>query len=161
MRRLTILAVALALSLLLAGSASARSLRMRTDPNDSPGSADIRKVWTDASQGVFVRISTWKRVSNRRASYTVALDTKGSRDYDFTIGMSGHFGEVSTVDEHRFVTGDVGQRRVRRINPRTFAFLGPRGWFDLEKPVRFVVLARTTGGRRRDRAPNVGRYIRL
>jgi hypothetical protein len=160
MRRVTLVAVALALSMLFTGSASARSLRLRTDPKDSVGSADIRRIWTDASQGVFVRISTWNRIDNQRASYTVALDTKGSRDYDFVIDMSGHFGEVEAVDEHRFVTDDIGHRRVRRINARTFAFLGPRGWFDLEKPVRFVVLSRPNG-RRRDRAPNVGRYVRL
>jgi hypothetical protein len=161
MRRFVTVVLALGIAATLVATASARTLRVRTDRDEPHGRPDIRKVWTDGSPEVFVRIATWDRLQRDERHFVVKLDTRGSRDYERAIEIFNHDGNVWKIDDRGSFQELLGQRRVHMINPRTLAFSGPRGWFDITRPVRFVVTARDPNARREDRAPNDGRYIRL
>jgi hypothetical protein len=163
MRRLILLPVALAVAFaaLPVASSSARTLTERNDRDEPHLTPDIRKVWTDGSPGVFVRIATWDRVQPQERNFLVALDTRGSRHYDRVIEIHNHDGNVWRLDEGGSFQELLGQRRVHQVNPRTLVFHGPTDWFGIARRVRFIVESLDRRSRREDRAPTDGRYIRL
>jgi hypothetical protein len=146
MRRLTMMLLSSVVVLaLLPDAASARSLTVRTDPNDTPGAPDIRKVWSDASRAaVSIKIGTWGRLRSSRHRFSVLLDTRGSYDFDRIIEISGGECIVEKVDDG-FLGDFVGGRHARRPSSRTLACRLPREWFGITRTVRFVVLTGVAG----------------
>lgn len=144
----------------LAGPASARTLTVRSDPDDTPSRPDIRKVWTDVSpRGVFINIGAWERVRTRD-DFKVVLDTRGDLDYDRLIDVVAGRCVVWKV-EGGFLGDLVGERPSRRPGVRERACRLPTGWFVIGKTVRFIVENAEVGVPTDDRAPNRGRYIGL
>ena len=164
MRRLTyVLAFAVALGLLM-GPASARTLRVRTDPNDTFQPPDIRKVWSDlARRDVYVRVGAWDRLRARASGFIVVLDTRGNRRDDRVVEVSGAGNQclVWKADDDGTLGDFIGERPATRPDRRAIACRMPAGWFRITKPVRFIVKSGIAGDRHRDRAPNRLHYIGL
>ncbi len=85
-RRVAIVLSLVAVLASLAGPAEAWTLRIRTDGNDNPRRADIRRVVTDLSTStVLFRIDTWQRfyVRGPQSGYfIVRFDSGGDRELD-------------------------------------------------------------------------------
>ena len=161
MRRIAQLIVLIAVVIgMLAGPASARSFRVRTDPNDTSERADIQKVLTDRTRGrAFFRIETSDRLRNRYSYFDILLDTHGSFSFDRVIEV---FPGGIAVEEWDDGLGNfLGGRRTRRPDRRSIAFHAPAGWLDIRKGVRFFVISGPLGAAHPDRAPDDGRYVRL
>ncbi|MGI8478326.1 MAG: hypothetical protein ACR2M2_00450 [Gaiellaceae bacterium] len=161
MRRIAQVLLALGVILAMVPSpASARSLTVRTDPDDTRSMPDIRKVWSDVSpSGVVVKIGTWDRLRSRDERFSVVLDTRGSVDYDRIIEV----GPACVVEKLRngSLGRPFGQRPAHRPSKRTISCLLPTGWFGIRKTVRFVVLTGAAGEPHDDRAPNDRRFVGL
>jgi hypothetical protein len=143
-----------------AGIASARTLTVRSDPNDIAGRPDIRKVATDVSpRGVYLGLRAFERVRTRD-EFAVFLDTRGDLDFERVVDVLAGRCVVWEIDEGS-LGGTVGDRPSRRPGVRQRACLLPRGWFDITKPVRFAVINAEVGYPNTDRAPNRGRYVGL
>jgi hypothetical protein len=139
---------------MLAGPASARSLTIRSDPDDTHGVFDIRKVSTDASPSeVFIQITTWDRLRHRDASFSVLLDTRGSPGYDRAVETSGGDCVVEKWDENGLGAA-IGRRHARFPGTRNVDCSFPAGWFKIHKTVRFFVKSGVLGSPHADRAPN-------
>jgi hypothetical protein len=157
-----LIAVAL-LSGMTAGTAEARSLRIRHDGNDSPMRTDIRRVVSDLSAStVFLRIDTWQGFHrwNDGAYFIVRFDTSGNRGFDRVLEIYPGRRRFICLLEESEPGGDpgaiVGQRRATRANDRSVACTLPRSWFPrIQRAVRFYVIA---AGTDTDRAPNRGLY---
>ena len=158
MRRRTMALTALVLALVvLAGPASAASITVRPDPDDSSSSLDIRKVWSDAApSGVLIRVGTWNAMRFREGIFLVELDTQGSPAYDLQIEIMPGLCLVEKLDGEF-----IGRRDPTRPDPRDITCRMPTGWFGIEKTVRFVVLSVDGSGRTLDRAPNDRRFVGL
>ncbi len=144
---------------MMASLASARSLTLRTDPDDTHSLPDIRKVWSDVSGAVYIRIRTWDQ-RYRDRSFSVLLDTTGSYRFDRIIEISGRDCVVEKL-ENGYLGDFIGKRGSTRPGMRDIACQVPAGWFSIDKPVRFVVKSGTAGSPHDDRAPNARRYIGL
>ena len=150
------LIAALAVATLLGGPASARSLTVRSDPDDETSRPDIRKVWTDETPTrFFVRIGAWQRLRQRDGGFWVALDTRSSRKFDRLIDI-----EAGTCTVWRLVRGSpdrfIGRRDASRPDRRSVACDLPKSWFRGGKTVRFLVVASRLVNP--DRAPNGNLY---
>lgn len=160
-RAIGVLVSVVLVSAAFAGPASARSLTVRRDPNDTRSTPDIRKVSTDITRrGVFISIGTWDRLRVPRDEFTVLLDTRGDLTYDRALDvLAGNC--VMWEIEDGSLGGTIGDRTSRRIGPRERACLVPTGWFAITKPARFAVLNAQIGVSSDDRAPDRGRYVGL
>lgn len=155
-------AVAL-LSGITAGTAEARSLRIRDDGNDSPMRTDIHRVVSDLSAStVFLRIDAWQGFHrwNDGAYFIVRFDSSGNRGFDRVLEIFPGRRRFICLLEESEAGGDptavVGQRRATRTNDRSVACTLPRSWFPrIQRAVRFYVIA---AGTDTDRAPNRGLY---
>lgn len=157
-RTIVVLLSSVVLLAVLVGPASARTLTVRSDPNDTPDHPDIRKVSTDVSRrSVFVSIRSWERFRAVDA-FLVVLDTRGDIGPDRVIEMlPGQCVAEKTEPDITF----IGDRDSRRLGPRELACRLPVGWFGIRKPVRFAVNNSHLGDRHNDRAPNRDRYVGL
>ena len=159
MRRSVIALVAVALVTSVSGTAEARSLKIRLDPNDQPNPlADIRRVVSDLStRTVFLRIDTWQRLRPGDQYLFVLLDSGGKRNFDrqLEIFRAGEHGYRCRLQKGLGVgTEVVGERRATRPSRRSYACHLPRSWFlRIHRAVRFY--AGTANG---DRAPDRGVY---
>jgi hypothetical protein len=157
-----LMAVAL-LSGMTAGTAEARSLRIRHDGNDSPMRTDIRRIVSDLSTStVFFRIDTWQGFHrwNDGAYFIVRFDSSGNRGFDRVLEIYPGARRFICLLEESEPGGDpgavVGQRRATRANDRSIECTLPRSWFPrIQRAVRFYVIA---AGTDTDRAPNRGLY---
>jgi hypothetical protein len=141
--------------------ASAASVIVRGDPNDTRFALDIRNVWTDrSSRDVFLRIGTWDRWRNGKGMFLVQLDTHGSKVLDVQIEvLPGSDCLVERPDGHT-----IGTRQSHRPDHRTIKCRMPARWFHIHKVVRFQVKSDdSSGGLPYDRAPNKGqgRFVGL
>jgi hypothetical protein len=152
----TVLVMALALGA-MTSSARARSLTVRSDPNDSFSVVDLRKISTDLSAThVFLKFSSWQRFKRSTMDQVgFYLDSAGTYRFDaFVEFFPGH--RRLTCIAQRYPGGRVIGRRAAHRPSRTEASCElPRGWFNIDRTVRFQVL---TGD---DRAPDRGSYHRL
>jgi hypothetical protein len=145
----------------LAGSASARSLTVHRDPNDTPRTPDIRRVWTGLPPfHVYIRIGAWERMRRNDARFAILLDTHGSYGFDRVIEISGGVCVVEGYGPDG-LGGLIGKRDARRPGGREIACNMPRSWFGIHRIVRTVVFSETLGEENVDRAPNEGRYLGL
>jgi hypothetical protein len=162
MRRSLVVLIAVTLLASLPGLASARSLKVRFDPNDSPAHTDIRRVVSDLSEStVYLRIGSWERFHRWDADggYQVWLDSGGDRRLDRLVEIYANEGGFTCLVE--VVSGGdpsafVGDLPATRPTPRSVACSLPRSWFPrIHRAVRFIVFAQ------RDRAPDRGMFIWL
>ena len=160
MKRMTLVLMATIVALVTtSASVSARTIEVRTDPNDTHG-LDIRKVWSNVGRsGVFLRIGAWERL--RRYGVGVILDTTGTPDFDRIVEISGGHPSCVVEELNDGFLGDFIGRRPGSRGPRAVACHLPTGWFHIRKTVGFVVLTGTAGSPHADRAPNRGRYLGL
>ena len=163
-RALTLLLFTISALAVLADPGSA-GLTARTDPDDTRTRPDIRKIWTDRGNGVFVEIATWDHLSPRE-SFNILLDTRGSNAYDRVIELG--FGiqkgcQVSHLDSNGTLGAPIGYRHAHRPGGRRISCRFPSGWLDIHKLVRFKVRSGIFSSRINpdDVAPNHGRYVRL
>src|SRR3954465_10469756 len=88
MRRLLV-SIAMVLTVAsMSGSATASTLRVRLDPNDSPSKLDIHKVITNLSDTtMYLRLKSWDRFKpgEMRDSWVFVLDTVGSHRLDRAV----------------------------------------------------------------------------
>jgi hypothetical protein len=161
MRRIvTVLLSSIVVLAMQASPGSARSLTVRTDPNDTASQPDIRKVWSGLSvKGVYIRIGAWERLGGH-GRFSVLLDTRGSLEYDRIIEISGGDCVVEKI-ESGSLGAFIGRRGAHRPSPHSISCRPPAAWFKIRKVVRFAVLTGTAGESHDDRAPNAGRYIGL
>lgn len=145
------------------GPASARSLTVRHDPNDTRSELpDIRKVSTDIThRGVFISIGTWDRLRIPRDRFTVLLDTRGDLAWDRALDVLPGRCAMWDFDDNGTLGSFIGDRNSRRIGTRERACLVPAGWLRSRKPVRFAALNNEVGLSADDRAPDRGRYVGL
>jgi hypothetical protein len=144
------------LSAMLIESASARTPRVRRDPDDSTGGLDIRMVLTRTSpRRLVLWIGMWDRLhaSEGFDFIVIPMDTRSTKPMDrsadrgVTIFPERH---RCTVDEYK--TGRyIGHRPSRRRGERSIGCNLPLGWFDINKAVRFRVWGVNYGDA--DRAP--------
>ena len=129
-----VIAVAL-LSGTMAGSAEARSLRIRYDGNDSPIRTDIRRVVSDLSPStMFLRIDAWQTFHRWDGEFfIVRFDSSGDGDFDRVLEIYPGRRRFICLLEEAAPDGDpgaiVGQRRATRPNERAVACTIPRSWF--------------------------------
>lgn len=148
-----ILAVALTLGP-MTSSARARSLTIRSDPNDSSAVVDLRKISTDLSAThVFLKFSSWQRF-NRWTMDQVGfyLDSTGTDRFDVFVEFFPEDRRMVCIAQRYPGGGVIGRRTARRPSRTEASCELPSGWFDIDSTVRFKVL---TGG---DRAPDRGSY---
>jgi hypothetical protein len=155
-RRFVILIVGVALLMPAAGSAGARSLRIRYDGNDSSMKTDIRRVVSDLSTStVYFRVDTWQKFY--KGYFIVRFDSSGDSGYDRVLEIyRGRHGFTCLLEKAFRGSTDpgeaVGDRRARRPTRRSVACSIPRTWFPrIHRMVRFYV---TSLGTERDRAPD-------
>lgn len=162
MRRIVGVVISGLLLASLTGPASAGSLKVRFDPNDS-GSPDIRKVSSDfTSSHVYLQVRTWGRVMRRDQGLgfylLIRLDTVGSPRVDLDVEIN--FLDAGGLACFVFDVGDVipgysdrvGVRRASRTRNTVTCNL-PRRWFgEVHRAVRFSVRSYA------DRAPDEGMY---
>jgi hypothetical protein len=147
------------------GSASASTLRVRVDPNDSSSNLDIHKVITNLSATtMYLRVRSWDRFKAREmhAEWDFTLDTFGSPEFDRGVAIArGRRGIVCTV--YNLKTGaSLGSRPATRPDVKSAACHLPRTWFGhIDRAVRFRVFALLLGsGHVSDKAPGHGRVYR-
>jgi hypothetical protein len=160
MRKTLVLVLSIVVMASLYGTASAWTLRVRHDPNDTPRRPDIRKISTDlTATQLFIKISTWQRFGPRDAYFISRLDTSGTKDYDRILELyGGGDGPTCLLEKYpSFVV--VGDRPARRSDARSVSCVFPRDWFPrIQRAVRFYVSTPHDGAGGRDRAPNLGVY---
>jgi hypothetical protein len=146
----------------IGGSASAGSLTVRTDPNDTRHVPDISAVWSDVSpSGLYIRIGTWDRLRHHDAAFVVLLETRGVPEYDRIIEISGGECVVEKIDADGSLGEFIGRRKARFPGRKAIVCRVPTGWFAIRETVRFVVKSGFLGSPLDDRAPDDGRYIGL
>lgn len=157
MRRVVGIIVTLVMVGGLAGSASARTLRVRHDPNDSSFNIDIRTVSSDLSNTkVYLRVDSWQRFRawNMDGEWITWLDSTGSPDVDHFVEIWAYRGHIICS-----VDGPHNPRRASRPDERSAACNLPRSWFGhIDRAVRFDVVAEKIGAHMKDRAPQHGFY---
>jgi hypothetical protein len=154
----TVAAVALAVS-----PASAGTITAHSDPDDTRSRPDIRKVWTDRADGVFVQIATWDHLSDRDG-FNILFDTRGSRRYDRVVELGTVVQQnclVSEIDADGTLGAPIGTRHAHRPGGRKIRCRFPTGWLDITKAVRFKARSDIVGGEYDDLAPNHGRFVGL
>jgi hypothetical protein len=161
-RAIGVLVSVVLVSAAFVGQASARSLTVRHDPDDTRRTPDIRKVSTDIlRRGVFISIGTWDRLTGPRDRFTVLLDTRGDLAWDRALDVLPGNCVMWDFDDNGTLGEFIGDRNSRRVGVRERACRVPTGWFAIRKPVRFTVLNNEVGLANDDRAPNHGRYVGL
>jgi hypothetical protein len=157
MRKILVLALSMTMLASLNGTASAWTLRVRHDRQETHARGDIRTVSSDlTAQRMFLEVGTWRRIG-RNYLFVFYLDTNGSKAYDRSISL-GQGGSPPGVCEVRDYSTDaiIGNVPVRRPNPRSAGCVIPRSWFSrIDRAVRFHVVSVDPP---RDRAPNHGDY---
>lgn len=159
MRRVLVMTLSILVIGALGGSASARTLRVRLDPNDSTSNLDIHKVITDLSaSNVYLRIDSWNRFAPRRmqGEYVFFMDTFGSKEFDRIVEIYGGLGKHLTclVENAKFKA--IGDLHATRSSGRSVACNLPRAWFGhIDRAVRFQAAIGFPPTRRaRDHAPD-------
>jgi hypothetical protein len=158
MRKTLVLVLSMFIMASLYGTASAWTLRVRHDPQETQARGDIRKVSSDlTAQRMFLEVSTWRRMG-KHFYFIFYLDTNGSKAYDrfIELGASSLPTWKCVVEDYR--TGAlIGHLRVKRPNPRSVGCVIPRSWFSrIHRAVRFHVV--NAAGPPYDHAPNHGEY---
>ena len=160
MRRLLTVVIAAGLAFtMVGGQALARPLTVRSDPNDTRGQIDIRRVGSDVTRrGVILQIGAFERFAvGDNARFVVLLDTRGTREHDKLVEITLSSGRY-TCYAYESNEDMIGVRRGTRPDGRSVKCRLPTGWFDIAKTVRFVVLS---DHRHDDRAPDRGWYLGL
>jgi hypothetical protein len=163
MRRLAVLIVVVLTVGAISGSASASTLRVRVDANDSSSNLDIHKVITNLSDStMYLGLRSWERfrLHELRAIWVFSLDTYGTGKFDREVQVGRANGRLFclVVDAH---TGRlIGHRGATRPDRRSAACHLPRGWFGhIHRAVRFrAIVIVPSSGKVQDRAPNHGVY---
>ena len=155
MRRIIVVGSVLSMLLGATVPASAGSVKVRTDPNDSRSVLDIRKVITNlTARRMRLQIATGTAYDiwdvPRGMGYAISLDTVGNRDRDVLVELLRNGDHFDCLVESS--DGDFHSRRGVRPNHRSAACLLPRSWFEIHRRVRFHVWIEDGS----DRAPNVG-----
>lgn len=159
MRRYLIFPVAFVLLGTLLAPATARTLTVRTDPNDTFQPPDVRKTWSDlSSRYVYLRIGSWDRMRERDARFIVVLDTRGEGAADRIVEIVRRQCLAWKAGPNRTLGRFIGEREATRPDGRSVACRLPVGWFGVRKTVSFVVRSGSAGEQHRDRAPNEGQY---
>lgn len=155
MRKILVLALSMLMLASLSGTASAWTLRVRHDPQETQARKDIRKVSSDlTAQRMFLQVSTWRRIGTFYL-FIFYLDTNGSKAYDRSIEL-GRGGSLPDCVVRSRAGRIVGNGRVSRANHRSVGCVIPRSLFPrIHRAVRFHVV---TVDSPRDRAPNHGDY---
>jgi|tagenome__1003787_1003787.scaffolds.fasta_scaffold20600734_3 hypothetical protein len=128
-------------------SASASTLRVRVDANDSRSNLDIHKVITNLSPTtMYLRVRSWDRFSylSMREEWDFSLDTFGSPAVDRAVAIfPAPHGIVCVVYNLHAGAGQPGYRpaiRATRPDRRSAACHLPRSWFGhIDRAVRFRV----------------------
>jgi hypothetical protein len=164
-RRLLLVVLMVAVgSGLTEGSASAGSLRVRTDPNDSSSILDIHKVITNLSATtMYLRLNSWERFRLRdmQETWAFALDTHGTRRIDrWVVIFPARHGLKCDVRGGRNGVQRIGMRHASRPDRRSAACHLPRGWFGhIDRAVRFkAYIHEASSPGDIDNAPNHGLY---
>lgn len=159
-RRTVATLLASTLALTAASSATAGSLTVRSDPDDTRGRPDIRKVTTGVSrQGVSLQVGTWDAIRNDE--FDIILDTRASPDPDRLVEMNVFGCRVEKLNRDGSLGAFIGERDARRPGRRTISCRVPTGWLGIRTTVRFLVRSELAGVRHDDRAPDDRRYAGL
>lgn len=164
MRRVLVIVLSILVVGSIGGSAAARTLRVRIDPNDSTSNLDIHKVITDLSAShVYLRIDSWQRFGPRHmgGEYAFFLDTFGSKEFDRIVEILPTGGKhLSCIVENASFSKVFGTRRATRASERSVACNLPRAWFGhIHRAVRFrAVIGFPSTPRARDHAPDLWVY---
>ena len=164
LRSVILVLVVVTLAISTMGSASARSLRIRSDGNDTDSRADVRRVISDLTTStVYMRVDFFRefRRWDHFVYLIVRLDTSGNRYFDRVLEIYPGSHSFICLLEKAARDGDpteaVGDRRAVRPTDRSVACRLPRSWFPrIHRAVRFYVVS--AGDSPIDRAPNRGLY---
>ena len=142
MRRIIVVCSVISMLLGATAPASAGSLKVRTDPNDSRSVLDIRKVITNlTARRMRLQIATGRAYDiwdvPRGMGYAISLDTVGNRDRDVVVELLRNGDHFDCLVESS--DGDFHSRRGVRPSHRSAACLLPRSWFEIHRRVRFHV----------------------
>ena len=158
MRKTLVLVLSMFMVASLYGTASAWTLRVRYDPQESQRRGDIRKVSSDlTARRIFLEVSTWRRLGSY-FYFVIHLDTSGSKAYDRVIelGSTGYPPWKCVVEDYPS-PALIGHLEPRRPNSRTVGCAIPRSWFPrIHRAVRFRVDSPYSPPY--DRAPDHGVY---
>jgi hypothetical protein len=164
MRRLLLVVLMVIVGLgLTAMPASAGSLRVRVDPNDSSSNIDIHKVITNLSRTtMYLRLRSWERfhAGEMRENWAFVIDTYGTPRFDRYVDIAhGQHGILCTVFKGQ-VLHAIGHRHATRPDGRSAACHLPRAWFGhIDRAVRFSAdIAFATSRGAEDAAPDHGVY---
>jgi hypothetical protein len=160
MRRLLVLIVSVITIGSISGSAAAKTLHVRVDPNDSPSNLDIHKVITNLSgTTMYLRFKSWDRFKpgEMRQNWVLVLDTVATHRLDRTVVIyHRERGIVCAVFGYN-TPFEVGHRLATRPDGKSAACHLPRDWFGhIDRPVRFRAIA-YRGHHATDKAPPHGR----
>src|SRR3954471_24877682 len=127
-------------------SASASTLRVRVDANDSRSNLDIHKVITNLSPTtMYLRVRSWDRFSylSMPGEWDFSLDTFGSPAVDRAVGISPAPHGIVCIVYNLDAGAQPGHRhpiRATRPDRRSAACHLPRSWFGhIDRAVRFRV----------------------
>jgi hypothetical protein len=150
-----------------AGSATAGTIKLHSDPNDTSSVLDIRKVGSDTSaRKVFLGVATWDAFTmddlkkDDHSWFLVYLDTKNRGRADRRVYMSWDSSKGKFLCSMFIVGGGFKGAREANTDPTAISCVLPRSWFDIQKQVKFAVESYDMGNFE-DRAPNDGRYLGL
>jgi hypothetical protein len=156
LRKFLVLVLSMFMVTSLYGTASAWTLRVRHDPQETQARGDIRKVSSDlTARRMFLEVSTWRRTGSRYL-FLFSLDTSGSKAYERVIELGLGGSRPPTCIVHGRAGFIIGDAQVTRPNHRSVGCVIPRSWFPrIHRAVRFHVVSFNPP---RDRAPNHGDY---
>lgn len=164
MRRVLVIVLSILVVGSVGGSAAARTLRVRIDPNDSTSNLDIHKVITDLSaSNVYLRIDSWQRFGPQRmqGEYAFFMDTFGSKEFDRVVEIYPGAGKhLTCIVENAKFSKVFGSRQATRSSERSVACNLPRAWFGhIHRAVRFrAVIGFPPSAHARDHAPDLWVY---
>jgi hypothetical protein len=159
MRRLLV-SIAIVLTVAsMSGSATASTLRVRLDPNDSPSKLDIHKVITNLSDTtMYLRLKSWDRFKPRemREDWVFVLDTVGTHRLDRAVVIHHRVGGIVCAVFDYNTPFETGHHLATRPDGKSAACHLPRGWFGhIDRAVRFRAFT-YLGHHARDKAPPHG-----
>src|SRR4051795_4883576 len=142
MRRLLV-SIAIVLTVAsMSGSATASTLRVRLDANDSSSNLDIHKVITNLSDTtMYLRLKSWDRFKPREMAennWVFVLDTVGTHRLDRTVVIYHHVGGIVCGGFKYNTPFQIGRRLATRPAGKSAECHLPSGWFGhIDRAVRF------------------------
>jgi len=137
-------------------SAAAKSA---TDPNDTAGPLDMRRVTLERGQAagtwLFV-VRTWDSWNEPAAAdgFHVQLDTRSDRDVDYVLSLLYVGGDLICILGDVNSPDTLATRPATKPDAKTARCSFPKRGMRISKTVRWSVVS--VSGARRDFAPDVG-----